>query len=90
MLSAHVSAPNYVSNMRTLAKAAGYKSWRAGNLQYGILAHRVGVEVGDTSERFGLLVRFVKPKQLTNSEWLLMMRPNFARALKRSGWLLSR
>lgn len=87
LLCAHVNAPNHVSNMRTLAKAAKYKSWRAANLQYGLLARRIGDELRIKGLRIGLLVEFVGPKKLSNSEWLVMMRPTFARALKRAGWV---
>jgi hypothetical protein len=73
--------------MRRLAKAAGYKSYRGVNLWYGKLAKAVGSELRRKSSSLGLLVEFAKPKSLTNTEWVLVMRPEFGKALKSAGWL---
>lgn len=41
MLKAHANAPRHVTTASQLAKAVGYKNYRATNLQYGKFAHRV-------------------------------------------------
>jgi hypothetical protein len=95
-LRAHAEAKGRALNMRAIAKAARYAHWRAGNLQYGLLAERIGREMGRSKEGFGLLVEFIPPKRvskdknISNDEWILVMRPNFAKALIRSGWIKSR
>ncbi|MDE1177682.1 MAG: hypothetical protein PW789_13940 [Edaphobacter sp.] len=61
-----------------------YKSYRAVNLLYGKLAKEIGEF--ETPNR----VRgkdFFRPGDITNSEWILVMRPEFAEALKRAKWL---
>jgi hypothetical protein len=34
-----------------------------------------------------LLVDFVRPNAVTNREWVMVMHPQFAEALKRAGWI---
>lgn len=86
-LKAHYVAPGRALTMRRLAEAAGYKSYRGVNLWYGKLAHAVGNEMRRKSISLGLLVEFARPRTLTNTEWVLVMRPEFAKALKSAGWL---
>jgi hypothetical protein len=57
------------------------------NLQYGLLAKRIGAAMGRPSETLSLLVEFVQPRAVTNREWLMTIRPEFAAALKKVGWL---
>jgi hypothetical protein len=85
VLRAHYAAKNRTSIFRELAKAAGYKSWRAVNLQYGLLAKRVGRKMKVKDPRITLLVEFAEPGELRNREWLAFMREDFATALKRVG-----
>lgn len=87
MLRFHLKAPNQVSIARELAKQAGFKSWHAVNLHYGTLGKRLARELGTGPSRLSLLVRFVPPGRLTNKEWLVMMRPEFAAALRKSTWI---
>jgi hypothetical protein len=70
-----------------LAKAAGYRSFDGINLQYGLLAKRIGAAMGRSDAGITLLVEGVQPKSVTNREWLLAMRVEFAEALKRVGWI---
>ena len=42
MLRVHAAAKNRTSIARQLAKAAGYQDYRGFNLQYGLLAKRIG------------------------------------------------
>lgn len=46
LLRAHLWAPRHSASVAELAEAVGYGSWRIVNRQYGILAHRIGVELG--------------------------------------------
>jgi hypothetical protein len=87
MLSAHYRAKNRTSIARKLATAAGYKSWRGFNLQYGLLARRIGDKMKIKKPHIGLLVEFEPPGALRNEEWLVFMREDFATALNRVGWI---
>ncbi len=87
MLRFHLRAPNQVSIARELATKAGFKNWRAVNLHYGTLGKRLSRELGTVPANLSLLVRFVPPGKLTNKEWLVMMRPEFAAALRKSTWI---
>jgi hypothetical protein len=86
-LTAHCRAPGGVLTAAKLAKVAGYKSYGGINLQYGLLAKRIGVAMGRSNVDITLLVAGVRPKSVTNREWLLAIRPEFASALKRAGWI---
>ncbi len=57
------------------------------NLRYGILASRVGEVLRRKDVHLGLLVDFVAPRSVTNREWVLVMHPEFAAALKKAGWV---
>jgi hypothetical protein len=58
------------------------------NLQYGLIAARIGRALKRTGG-INLLVQFVPPRHVTptkdisNVEWILIMRPAFASALRR-------
>ena len=91
-LKKHATAPGRALNMASIARAAGYVDHRGGNLQYGLLGARIGEALGRTDRRIGHLVEFVAPKgksreHISNEEWILVMRPNFAKALKGAGWI---
>ena len=70
-----------------MAESAGYKDYRGFNLQYGLLARRIGEVMQIQDARISLLVEFTAPKSLKNQEWLIFMRPEFAAALKCAGWI---
>ena len=86
-LEAHCRAPAGVLTATRLAKAAGYRSFDGINLQYGLLAQRVGSAMGRRDVNITLLVEGVRPRSVTNREWLLSIRPEFAAALKQVGWV---
>lgn len=46
LLRAHFESPDHTAPWSALAEAVGYKNWKGVNLQYGILAKRVGEELG--------------------------------------------
>jgi hypothetical protein len=93
-LKAHANAKGRALNMRSIARAAGYKSYRGANLQYGLLAERIAKVIGrrPAGVSIGLLVEFLPPKgrsadHISNDEWILIMREPFAVALARTGWI---
>lgn len=81
-LRAHYKAPGRALTATRLAEAVGYKDYRGINLCYGLLAVRIGGELGIKNPSLSLLVVFEKHK-----EWIFIMRPEFAQALKKAGWL---
>jgi hypothetical protein len=86
-LKAHYDAPGRAATATGLAKNVGYKSYSGINLQYGILAGQVGAYLGIPGADVSLLVDLVRPPSVTNKEWLLVMRPEFAEGLKGAGWI---
>lgn len=83
----YVKAPGRALTARRLAQSVGYKSHDGINLQYGLLARRIGDALGRNDEGIGLLVDLVRPKSVTNAEWIMVMHPQFADALKLAGWV---
>lgn len=86
-LKAHYQAPGKALTAARLAKAAKYQSWRGVNLQYGRLAGKIARVLKAKDAGLSLLVEFIRPKSVTNDQWVLVMRPEFARALEKSGWV---
>jgi len=86
-LRAHYKAPGKALTAKRLSQRVGYKSYRAINLLYGLLAAKMGRLVGQPNSGLPLLVEFAPPKSITNKEWILIMRPEFAAGLKRAGWV---
>jgi hypothetical protein len=86
-LREHANAPGRVLTARRLADAVGYQNHGGINLQYGLLARRIGEALGRSDVNLSLLVDFVRPKAVTNKEWVMVMHPQFAEALKQAGWI---
>lgn len=92
-LCAHAKAKGRALTMGRIAEVAGYKSYRGANLQYGLLADRIGRRLRRQKEGFKLLVEVIPPKRrsrdehISNEEYILVMRPIFAEALERVGWI---
>jgi len=86
-LQAHYLAPGHALTAAKLAKAARYKSWAGLNLQYGLIAKKVGEAMHAKDFHLGSLVDFAPPNSVTNKHWVLIMKPEFARALKQAGWV---
>ena len=86
-LHEHVQAPGRALNARRLAQSVGYKSHDGINLQYGLLARRIGEALGRNGADLTLLVDFIRPESVTNAEWIMVMHPQFAEALKQAGWV---
>lgn len=91
-LAIHAAASGRAATMTKLAQAVGYAGFQGMNLQYGLLASRIGRAAGLRKADLDLLVEFIVPKSLSddnvsNSEWVLIMREEFAKALKDAGWV---
>ena len=89
-LQAHYAASGRAMTATNLAQAANYKDHRGFNLHYGLLATRIGNALGSTESNLGLLVEFLHPYAATNREYVLIMRPEFAEALRQAGWVKTR
>jgi hypothetical protein len=97
LLRAHFNSKGRVSTMTLLAEAAGYASFSPANLHYGGLARRIGrhLAISEPSVRvptaadayLSLIGDFIPPEEVTNTHWLLVMKPAFADALQASGWI---
>ena len=70
-----------------LSESVGYKSYRAINLHYGKLARAIGAQLGLGDAGLDLLCEFFKPGEITNTEWVLVMREEFADGLRQAKWL---
>ena len=86
-LQAHFASPGKASTATELARAVQYKSYDGINLQYGLLARRIGEAMGRPKATLSLLLEFSKPESLTNAHWILSMKMDFALALMELGWV---
>jgi len=86
-LQAHYAATGRTSTATQLAHSAGYAAWHALNLQYGLLGKRIAKVLDHPDGHLGLLVDFSGPGSVTNEHWLLFMKPEFAAALAKAGWV---
>ena len=82
----HLHARGRALTASRLAQAVGYQNHGGINLRYGLLAQRIGGALGLKEVHLSLLVEFVRPKSITNTEWVMVMRPQFADALIQVGW----
>ena len=86
-LKEHLKSTGRASTATKLAKAAGYKDFRGVNICYGRLARCIGGQLKRPDESLLLLVEFIAPRGVSNKDWVLVMRPEFAAGLKAAGWL---
>lgn len=93
MLRAHYAAPNRRITTRELARAVGYKNYRAANLHYGLLGQYLAEEVSPRALPHNICALLhaerpmYAPHSLGNDEWLLEMNPDLARALELIEWV---
>ncbi|MFN2977021.1 hypothetical protein [Terriglobus aquaticus] len=85
-LQAHYSTKARALTATHLSKSADYKNYRPINLLYGKLAADLARELG-TRGGLSLLCDFFRPGTLTNREWILVMKPDFAEGLRLAGWV---
>ena len=83
ILRVHLAAPDQTITARQLARALGYSSFSAANLQYGKLAGKICSEMGvSPGTNLAVLVEFYKSP---DSEYKLYLRPAVVKALKELG-----
>ncbi len=87
ILRCHARAPERTRTAAQLAREVGYPSYSAINLQYGLLAARVGEALGLHDSSLGLLCEFTPPKTHGNEQWELIMRSAVASAVAEMAWL---
>jgi hypothetical protein len=86
-LREHAKSRGRALTARRLAEAVGYRNHGGINLQYGLLARRIGEVLGRRDPHLSILVDFVPPRSVTNREWVMVMHPQFAEALKDANWI---
>jgi hypothetical protein len=86
LLSVHLAAPKYAMTAQLLSAKVGYADYRGFNAAYGHCGRRLCRELGRPEERIGILVDFLQPRELTNRHWIAFLKPQFASALKKTGW----
>jgi predicted HNH restriction endonuclease len=85
MLLANYHAPNRTLTASMMARAMGYDNFNAANLHYGALGGLVGEKLGWNplpEFKVNVLVDFEK----RNEEWLWIMKPVVAEAIRLLGW----
>jgi hypothetical protein len=88
MLRAQYLAPDRTMTATELAVAAGYRSYRGTNLQYGKMGQLVRDVLGYDAEGAAsyVLSLFCPPHSVGNPEWLFVMHEKVAQALHELGW----
>ena len=86
LLRAHYSGINHIRTATQLAGLVGYANFNAVNLQYGLLANRVGAALGIRDANLSLLVNFTEPDSHGNELWEWEMRAEVADAMVILGW----
>ena len=85
MLKAHAAAPRQTLSASELAKAAGFKSFHAVNLQYGqfgaLLAREIGYRPSQASSSFASFSRE------GDAHWQWRLHRPFFQALKSLNWV---
>jgi putative restriction endonuclease len=92
MLLAHYSAPDHSVSARQLAAAVGLANFNAANLHYGKLGRSLFSVLGKPAgaDNVFILADLVPPGQRDNKEWLWVMRPQVAQALRVLGFVPTR
>ncbi len=86
-LSAHYESPEHALTAANLAQAAGFDDYRNIYLHYESLALQIGSLLGDPEAAMSLLAETTDPESVPMQKWRLVMRPEFAEALKEVGWV---
>lgn len=87
MLRLHYHAKDRTTTAHELALATGYTHRSVANSLYGRLGRKLGelLNFNPNNERVGTIVTFSKP----DGYWLWTMRPEFAAAIQKIGWVES-
>ena len=89
MLKAHFVAIDHTLTAEDMARAAGYRTYRPANLQYGRLGTRLrealGVAGQGAGQKSAILATFIEPDEVHRcGQWV--MRPELSTALNKLGW----
>ena len=87
ILRTHVRAPGRAMTASNLAEVVGYHGHRGINAQYGRLGVKLSILLRCGDVGIGTIIEGVRPRTQTNEQWLLVLRPQFAKALKKAGCL---
>jgi predicted HNH restriction endonuclease len=88
LLEAHYLAPDHTASAEEIALAAG-KSWKATNLQYGLLATNLRRSLGmplALGEQQSTILAFFEPPTESFRFWRWVMHPPLATAIRDLGW----
>ena len=86
-LRAHHRARGRTATTTQLARAAQYRGPTGVNLRYGMLANQIGQELGMRDATLELLCDVDYPQGGRGTGRRLVMKPRFAAALEKAGWL---
>jgi hypothetical protein len=91
LLQAHYEAPDHTATAQQLAESVGYAHFRAVNLQYGTLAHRIGDCLGIIEPPMGfwlfVLVDWAEPD--VSGDTAFALRRPVVKSLERLGFVRS-
>jgi hypothetical protein len=92
MLKKHYAAPGRAITATSLGTSVGFEDYRGVNRWYGelgtILAEAMGFDWRpESTVAVSMLELFVKPGSASNTEYVLVMRENVARALEQLEWV---
>lgn len=88
LLVAHCCFPGRAASARELAAAVGAPHWQVVNSQYGRLGAmlRDALDFEAHGQQSYAIASFVQPGTQGNTEWLWVMHPDLALALKSLSW----
>jgi len=89
MLHAQYIASAHAITATELAAAASYKSYHGANLQYGLMSYRLRERLSywDVIDIHSYALSwFIEPGAQNNPEWLFVMHPEVAQALRELQW----
>jgi hypothetical protein len=88
ILLAHYNSPDYAATARRLARASGLNAGEVINAQYGRLGTKLRKQLGyqGAGQQSSIIASFLQPGLRGNTEWLWVMHPQMATAIKLLGW----
>lgn len=87
MLTGHYRQRGYIATAGIIAQLGGYSDYETANAQYGRLGSLVADAMGIGFRGVSMLVLMVPAGEVTNDEWLWVLRANVAAALEELGWV---
>jgi len=87
MLTGHYQQRGYIATAGIIAKLGGYSDYETANAQYGRLSSLAADTMGIGFRGASMLVLMVPAGEVTNDEWLWILRTHVATALEELGWV---